>query len=250
MSELKLNDSVGRWVAVYPQTAEIFERLKVDYCCGGEQSLEGACWKNGLDSLHVYSQLQRVVVGIDDESVDDWLHASLSDLCDHIEQTHHLYLKAELSRLTDLIAKVEEVHGDAHPELVEVQQYFISLCTEMLPHTASEESVLFPAIRQLEQSGALPDDRVHSIGKPIRAILFEHLDVGDELRNIRTAANDFAVPADACGSYRDMLASLRRLETDTHQRIHKENHILFPRAIELELILRTNNDTVSPDTGN
>ncbi|MCC7337459.1 MAG: iron-sulfur cluster repair di-iron protein [Pirellulaceae bacterium] len=242
MSELNVGSSVGRWVAEHPQTADVFEMFNIDYCCGGDQSLEEACWKSGLETLRVHSQLQRAIAGIDDESVDDWLHASLSDLCDHIEQTHHVYLKAEFSRLTDLIAKVEAVHGDAHTELVEVQQHFISLRTEMLPHTAREESVLFPAIRQLEQSGALPSDRVHGIGKPIRTMLFEHLDVGDGLRNIRKAANDFAVPADACDSYRDMLASLRRLENDTHHHIHKENHILFPRVIELESQLASHHE--------
>ncbi len=242
MSNLKLNDSVGHWVAEHPHTADIFETLKIDYCCGGNQSLEEACWKSGLETLRVHSQLQRVIAGIDDDSVDDWLHASLSDLCNHIEQTHHAYLKAELSRLTDLIAMVKNTRGDACPEIVEVQQHFIALRNEMLPHTAREDGVLFPAIRHLEQFGALPDDRIHSIEKPIRAMLFEHLDVGDGLRNIRKAANDFAVPPNACDSYRDMLASLRRLETDTHHHIHKENHILFPRAIELESSLQTHNE--------
>lgn len=239
MAKLNLGSSVGRWVAEHPHTADVFETLKIDYCCGGDQALEEACWKNGLETLRVHSRLQRAITSIADESIDDWLHTRLSDLCDHIERTHHVYLKAELSRLTDLVAKVAEVHGDAHPELVEVQQHFIALRNEMLPHTAREESVLFPAIRQLEQSGALPDDSVHSIEKPIRAMLFEHLDVGDGLRNIRRAANDFAIPADACDSYRDMLVSLERLETDTHHHIHKENHILFPRAIELESHLQT-----------
>lgn len=242
MSKLNLGSSVGRWVAKHPRTADIFETLNIDYCCGGDQALEEACWKNGLETLRVHSQLQRAITGIADESIDDWLHACLSDLCDHIEQTHHVFLKAELSRLTDLIAKVPEVHGSALPELVEVQRHFIDLRNEMLTHTAREESVLFPAIRQLEQSGALPDDRLHSIEKPIRAMLFEHLDVGDGLRNIRKAANDFAVPSDACDSYRNMLVSLGRLETDTHHHIHKENHILFPRAIELESQLQTLNE--------
>jgi len=184
--------------------------------------------------FRVHSRFQRAISGITDQSLEDWLHAPLSDLCDHIEQTHHAFVKKELCRLTDLIAKVVCVHRNAHPELVALQQHFISLRTEMLPHTAREEDFLFPAIRQLEQSETLPDDRIHSIEKPIRALLFEHLDVGDDLRNIRKAANEFVAPADACDNYRDMLASLHRLESDTHQHIHKENHILFPRAIEFE----------------
>jgi iron-sulfur cluster repair protein YtfE (RIC family) len=60
-------------------------------------------------------------------------------------------LKTELSRLTDLIAKVVGEHRDAHPELVDVQQYFITFRNELLPLTTREEDVLFPAIRHLER---------------------------------------------------------------------------------------------------
>ncbi len=233
MSKTNLRSSVGRWVAEHPQTADVFEMLRIDYCCGGDQTLEEACWTNGLEVLRVHSRLQRAIAGICDESIDDWLHASLTSLCDHVEQTHHASLKSELCRLTDLVARVVGVHQDAHPELVDVQQRFIALRNEMLPHTSREENVLFPAIRQLEKSGDLLSEHNPNIKKTIRSLLFEHQDVGDELRSIRSASQNFAVPGDTCSSYRDMLESLRRLETDTHLHIHKENHILFPRAIEL-----------------
>jgi regulator of cell morphogenesis and NO signaling len=40
-------------------------------------------------------------------------------------------------------------------------------------------------------------------------------------------------PSDARTSYRSLLDRLRTLETDTHQHVHKENNILFPRAAAL-----------------
>ncbi|HVA49885.1 MAG TPA: hypothetical protein VNH11_26195 [Pirellulales bacterium] len=41
-------------------------------------------------------------------------------------------------------------------------------------------------------------------------------------------------PSDACNTFRAMLDGLRALEAETHRHVHKENSILFPRAIELE----------------
>ena len=35
-------------------------------------------------------------------------------------------------------------------------------------------------------------------------------------------------------TYRAMFAGLRQLERDMHRHVHKENSILFPRAIKLE----------------
>ncbi|WP_146409415.1 DUF542 domain-containing protein [Allorhodopirellula heiligendammensis] len=48
MSEVNLGSSVGQWVVEYPQTADVFETLQISYCCEGDQSVEEACWKNGL----------------------------------------------------------------------------------------------------------------------------------------------------------------------------------------------------------
>jgi regulator of cell morphogenesis and NO signaling len=41
-------------------------------------------------------------------------------------------------------------------------------------------------------------------------------------------------PQDACQTFRVMLEELRQLEADMHQHVHKENNLLFPRAIDLE----------------
>jgi len=54
------------------------------------------------------------------------------------------------------------------------------------------------------------------------------------LRQIRAASSNFAVPADACISYRTLYQALEGFEADLHQHIHLENNILFPRAVEME----------------
>ena len=41
-------------------------------------------------------------------------------------------------------------------------------------------------------------------------------------------------PLDACNTYRALFDSLRELEQDMHRHVHKENSILFPKALELE----------------
>lgn len=62
----------------------------------------------------------------------------------------------------------------------------------------------------------------------------EHESTGDLLERLRTLTNDYALPADACNSYRVTFAKLQQLERDLHQHIFLENNILFPRAVALE----------------
>ena len=228
-----INTTVGAWVTEHPQTSRVFESLQLDYCCGGDKPLAQACLEQELDPQQVIAKLEALLQSEISASTD-WTSASLTQLCDHIEQTHHAYLKEELPQLTAVVAKVTKVHGQSHPELVPLQQQFLALRAELEPHMFKEEQILFPAIRQLEQSDQAASFPFGSITNPIRMMEHEHDNAGDALKEIRCLSADFSVPEGACNSYRAMLSRLQHLEINMHQHVHKENCILFPKAIELE----------------
>ena len=73
-----------------------------------------------------------------------------------------------------------------------------------------------------------------SVRNPIRVMEMEHDSAGTALVRLRKLTGDYVRPADACNSYQALLTGLAGLEADLHTHIHKENNILFPRAIQLE----------------
>jgi len=233
MTQEDLGTSVGSWVAQHPQTSRVFESLKIDYCCGGGKPLDQACRDRQLDPLQVLHKIEEAIKSFDEPSAD-WTTVSLCELCDHIEQTHHAFLKIELPRLAGLIAKVVNAHGESREELPQLQQVFGELRAELEPHMFKEEQVLFPAIRQLEQSKDNPAFPFGTVANPIRMMEQEHDNAGSGLEQIRNLTHEFAVPEGACNTYRAMLDGLSELEANMHQHVHKENNILFPRAIEFE----------------
>ncbi len=111
---------------------------------------------------------------------------------------------------------------------------FAELRAELEPHMFKEERILFPAIRQLEQSADAPAFPFGTVANPIGMMEHEHDNAGVALASIRTLTSAYQVPEDACNTYRAMLDGLRELEVNMHQHVHKENNILFPRAVELE----------------
>jgi regulator of cell morphogenesis and NO signaling len=232
MSNATLQRTIGDLVVERPARARVFEKFGIDYCCGGKKPLAEVCNKKGLDPKKVMDELLAADTQPDAPDYDHWSLASLTELCGHIESTHHGYLKRELPRLQFIVHKVASVHGSGDSRLAKVAEIFDGLKSEMEQHMAKEERVLFPLCRQLEHGDA-PSPRGF-INMPIRKMMEEHQDAGDALAEMRRLTDDYAVPPEACNTYRAMLDSLAYLEKDMHQHVHKENNILFPRAIELE----------------
>jgi len=228
--------TVGQLVAERPGRSRIFETLKIDYCCGGKKPLAEACLKRGLDIdavLEILHQADAQADQVDADAINPET-LSLTDLADHIERTHHAYLRAEFPRLDKMTEKVLRVHGKAEPRLATVRQAYCDLRDELTSHMKKEENILFPMIRQTEQADSPVSFHCGSIANPIKQMELEHDHAGNALATIRTATDDFQPPEWACNTYRAMIDGLAQLESDLHLHIHKENNVLFPKAIKLE----------------
>lgn len=234
MQTLDSNSTVGDFVRENPDRARVFESLRIDYCCGGKVSLEQACKKQGLDSSKVLLQLEHCDQSGRTAALVDADSMTLTELADHIEATHHAYLKEELPRLDFMTEKVARVHGEHEPRLAQTRQAFLALKAELEPHMMKEERILFPIIRQLEQATGPLQFHCGSVANPIRQMEHEHDQAGSALEILSESTDRYTPPEWACNTYRAMLDSLARLEADMHQHVHKENNVLFPKAIQLE----------------
>ena len=234
------SNTTVREVAVQkPQSTRIFERLKIDYCCGGNTPLIEACANAGVELSALEKMLADEANGASEGGAEaDFLSAPLSDVINYILEKHHVFTKTEMARLATLCAKVVDVHGANHAELNQVQSVFQTLCSDLNPHMFKEEQVLFPYILQLEQSHTqnrpVPFAPFGTVNNPIRMMMMEHDTAGELLRELRRLTNDYTAPSDACISYQTLYSALKEFEADLHQHIHLENNILFPRAAKME----------------
>lgn len=229
--------TVGEMVVEQPSRARVFEQFGIDYCCGGKIPLAQACAARGIELEAVLEALQKSQsheLSQSSEAQKDWSQESMTSLVDHIVSTHHAYLREEFPRLTKMTERVAQVHGERRAELPKVRDVFAALRDELDQHMQKEEMILFPMIKQLDSGEAAAASHCGSIGNPIRMMEHEHDSAGDALGTLRELTAGFAPPDDACNTYRVMLDSLAKLEADLHQHIHKENNILFPRAIAAE----------------
>jgi len=225
--------TIGELVTQRLGRAAVLEAHEIDYCCGGHRTLAELRDHEGLDIEALERELERVDAA-DDSPPPEWAHLGPAGLADHIEATHHPYVRATIERLHTLLAKVVSVHGDAHPELSRVRDVFDSIAADMGPHLAKEEQVLFPMVRELADADVLPRFHCGALANPIRVMEMEHDMVGDHLRQLRNLTDGYEVPADGCDSYRALYEALEEFERDTHLHVHKENNVLFPAVLALE----------------
>ena len=126
MNTPNLETTVGELVRSAPIRARVFEKLGIDYCCGGGTSLGEACAEHGI----AFGELVKMLNSEETRSVSahtadlDFPRMSLAALSDHIVREHHVFTRDENERITALLEKVCSVHGNNHEELFEIQKVF------------------------------------------------------------------------------------------------------------------------------
>lgn len=226
---------VGDIVATDFRTAAVFERLGIDFCCGGRRTMADACRSANLDLAAVTKALAEasrdsVAPG---EGVAAW---SVERLIDHIVARHHTYVRDALPAIDGYLVSLLRAHGERHPELNRLAAVFSSVRQGMEQHMMKEEQVLFPYIRGLAGASSVdgPGCPFGTVQNPIRMMEHEHQAAADEVREMRALTGGYAVPADGCATYSVCMAELARFEEDLHQHVHLENNVLFPKAVAIE----------------
>ncbi len=207
--------AIGQIAVELPGATAIFRRLKLDFCCGGQISLQDACAQKGLDTASVLAQLAplRREETVAPDAQDP------AALIDHILTRYHAVHREQLPELVRMARRVEAVHRD-HPAVpVGLATLLESMEAELLEHMEKEEQVLFPA---LEQDGL-------GVDGPIGVLRDEHTGHGALLEQLAALTGDHTPPLGACNTWRALYAGTAQLTEDLISHIHLENNLLFPR---------------------
>ena len=234
---MKENQIIGELVARDYRTASVFKKYSIDFCCQGNRTIEEACEKKNIDTKKVLEDLVAMMEA-KSESTTDYQSWPLDLLADYIEKKHHRYVQEKTLEIQPYLDKICKVHGERHPELLEIKEEFNASAGELAAHMKKEEMILFPFIRKMTKA-KLENTKVDAahfgtVKNPIQMMMNEHTVEGNRFRKIEELSNNYTPPLDACNTYRVSFALLKEFEQDLHLHIHLENNILFSRAIEIE----------------
>lgn len=229
--------TIGQIVADDFRTAATFSKYNIDFCCKGHRTLEEVCKKRDIEPNLLLEELDAAKNNAANESFDykSW---PLDLLTDYIEKTHHRYIIEKTPVLRSFLNKLCSVHGDAHPELYQINILFAESTSDLADHMKKEEQIVFPFIRALksaELNGSYVEiPHFGTIENQIILMKEEHNIEGERFKKIASLSNNYEIPQNACSTFRAAYLMLKEFESDLHKHIHMENNILFPKAIALE----------------
>ncbi len=212
--------SLGDLVAARPRAAVVLVRYGLDFCCGGGQSLQEACDREGLDPARILAEIEALPAP--EEPLRDWREAPVEELIQHILDRYHEAHRRDLPALLAMACKVEEVHADKPSCPRGLADLLAEMHEGMETHMQKEERILFPMI--LAGAGALA-------APPIRVMEAEHEEHGQRLKRLAEITGGFEPPAEACTTWRSLYEGLRTLHREVQEHVHLENHLLFPRVL-------------------
>lgn len=233
--------NIGELVAEDYRAAQVFKNHNIDFCCNGNRPLSEVCSENKLDEQQLRKELEAATsfVGGDNTDYERW---PLDLLADYVEKTHHKYVEKQSQILKPYLEKICKVHGNHHPELMEIKALFNETAGAMATHMKKEELILFPFIRKMvraeEKGEALQPPSFQTVENPVAMMKEDHDAEGERFRKIAKLSADYTPPKDACNTYKVTFGLLQEFENDLHKHIHLENNILFPKAVGLEKVLQ------------
>lgn len=219
-------------------TARVFKKYGIDFCCGGGKPIATVCEQKKINLPQLVDELEAAMTETVAQKMayDKW---PLDFLIEHIVQVHHTYVEENLGILKEYADKVQKVHGGFYTELSEIQQLVHELSAELAGHLKKEELVLFPYVKKLVQlkksnNPTKPIPHFGKIENPIATMMHEHDHAGSILEKLRTLTKDYTPPESACNTFKAFYKTLEEFEDDLHLHVHLENNILFPKAADLE----------------
>ncbi|PKQ62433.1 iron-sulfur cluster repair di-iron protein [Labilibaculum filiforme] len=235
--------SIGDIVKIHFQTVTIFDDYQIDFCCGGKQSLGEACAKKSLNPEEIIQKLEEVIKT--PTNTPEFDKMPLCNLIRYIKENHHAYVRQQIPILTKFLDKIEQVHGNKHPEIEKINAHFKISVEQLSEHLEKEETELFPLIEKLAQlkKGEQLNDSTCKITAEtlITCLTKEHENEGERFEEISRLSKAYQAPAGVCNTYRATYENLLAFEKDLHRHVHLENNILFPKAILLEQNILSNN---------
>jgi regulator of cell morphogenesis and NO signaling len=213
----------------------IFSKYNIDFCCGGGVTLENACKEIGVDFEVLKQEIDAINNKISGEqNLND---LDITTLMEQATEDFHQYIYETLPQIMPLSAKVAEVHGSDHKEVVEINNLMQAVEIVLVEMLKNTETSLFPAIESVlalnNSSADISTNQIESVKKALnKSEIAQHL-VSDTFKEISKLSSHYTAPNEACNSYRFLYEKLHELDHKLQKYMHFNTHVFIPKILKI-----------------
>lgn len=113
---------VAEIVTDIPLSADIFRKYGIDFCCGGNISINEAVKNKKVDAETLIDEINELPNH--DQGNINVKYLDAPSLIQYIQSRYHETMREEFKNLSPYVTKVAKVHGPNHPFLIQLQDLY------------------------------------------------------------------------------------------------------------------------------
>lgn len=226
-----------------PETITFFEKYNLDYFQNGGITLESTCEKNQLDFSKLDQELNAWIEENHEPLLPKLQDFSVEQLIQYIDTTFHAKEEEDLLNVTSFLSKFSTIKNEnsrVNYLVKNITIEFQKLEKQLIEHCKSEELTFFPYIKKIldvkNSKSNFSSHQISLIKNPIRVLENEHKDSLKALEEIKELTDNFHM-IDGEDDYNQLMEALSTFNRNLHLHFHIENNLLFPKLLEIELVL-------------
>jgi len=225
------------------RTADVFEKYNIAFS-SKDVTLHQICFDKGLNIDELKSSLTNATRNMHISNCLQFEEWKIDFLIDYIKNVHYEYTKKRLpivKTILDDLSAAESIKNNtgSYLQLKTIKAIFKDLLDLVVTHINSQESSIFPYIKQIynawlkkESYGSL---LVRTLRKPVEKVITnEHSNLKELLYELRKTTNQYSIPNEICIEYKVAMKQLQEFDDNLVQHIYLEKDVLFPKVLDIE----------------
>jgi len=234
---IRRNDEVGLIVARNLEAATVFNSHGIDFYSQGKRTLEHAC----LEDHVPINLLQEELWDLKDPARKgiDFVTMNLRELAEYILRTHHAFAEQKvvfIRHTLDRLGNDERFNTDVD----RIRKTFGDLSVYLTVHMKHKEFLIFPFIMEMEKAKGMRVAKLKDLEYSIATMTEDHHDEVSMLKSLAELTDNYSVSPHWGHSWKLAYDAMKELEADLKFRMHLENNILFPKALNLAAAIGQN----------
>lgn len=208
----------------YPLLLGVFQRFGLKYGFG-EETIDEVCWRSGVSTDTFILVCKVYTIDGYMPSHDDLTKVSISDIVKYLHLSHNYYTGEVLQDLQDSIVRMVEPCEEGRKKVI--KGFFTAYQEELGKHFQYEETVVFPYIESLLQTGSTGSFRIDQFEE-------NHSNVDEKLGDLINIVMKYMPSQCSDTAISSVLLKLFLLRTDLERHTSIEDNILVPAVNKLE----------------